>query len=536
MKEKKNIDNFFQDKFKDFEVVPDEHIWANIEEKLKEKKRRVIPFWWKISGIAASLLIGFLITNALFFNSKNGETRIVIQEKKSTKIENSKNENQAVVANEINTSEDKSNPNNLSKDHSKSTLNNSETNKNSNRNSLDTNKDQVNINNAIVASEVKSSRNKSTRDSKTTQNKTIKYADDIVYEAGKKKKGNINPNESKSKKETSLFNTNKPADSNSNPIATVEKKEVVQPKNTFENAINNNENKIVIEDKNTKNNFNQVVAENKIIDIKNIDTTKIAVVANALEELLKEKEKESKKKAESKLNRWQIATNVAPIYFSSTSGGSPLDSKFVSNDKKYEPSYSYGLGVNYALNKKWSIRTGVNSLAFEYNTNDVVFFQNTNASRIQNVKSNLQGSLIEIQNKSSVIPPEVGLNSAVIEKYDGSINQKMGYLEIPLEMSYQLVDKKFGLQIISGFSSLILNQNSVAVQSNGQVITIGEATNLNDIHFSGNVGFGVRYRFLKSFNANLNPMFKYQFNTFSNDSGNFKPYLFGLYTGISYTF
>jgi hypothetical protein len=103
-------------------------------------------------------------------------------------------------------------------------------------------------------------------------------------------------------------------------------------------------------------------------------------------------------------------------------------------------------------------------------------------------------------------------------------------------MSYQLVDKKFGLQIISGFRSLILNQNSVAVQSNGQVITIGEATNLNDIHFSGNVGFGVRYRFLKSFNANLNPMFKYQFNTFSNDSGNFKPYLFGLYTGISYTF
>jgi hypothetical protein len=163
-------------------------------------------------------------------------------------------------------------------------------------------------------------------------------------------------------------------------------------------------------------------------------------------------------------------------------------------------------------------------------------FAAVSASPIQNVKSNLQGSLIEIQNKSSATPPEIGLNSAVIEKYDGSINQKMGYLEIPLEMSYQLVDKKFGLQIISGFSSLILNQNSVAVQSNGQVITIGEATNLNDIHFSGNVGFGVRYRFLKSFNANLNPMFKYQFNTFSNDSGNFKPYLFGLYTGISYTF
>jgi len=536
MKEKKNIDNFFQDKFKDFEVVPDEHVWVNIEEKLKEKKRRVIPFWWKLSGIAASLLIGLLLTNALFFNSSNGVTRIVIQEKKPTTIENSKNENQAVVANEINSSEDKSNQKNLTKDNSISTLNNSEKNKIGNRNSLEAKKDQVINNNAIVTSEVKSSRNKSNLNSKTTSNKSIKYPDGIVYEAGEKKKGNLNPNGLKSKKETSLFNTNKPTESNSNPIATIERKEVIQPKNAFGKVINNNENKISIEDKDTKNNSNQVVTENKIIDIKNIDTTKIAVVANALEELLKEKEKESKKKAESKLNRWQVATNVAPIYFSSTSGGSPLDSKFVSNDKKYEPSYSYGLSVNYALNKKWNIRTGVNSLAFEYNTNDVVFFQNTNASPIQNVKSNLQGSLIEIQNKSSATPPEIGINSAVIEKYDGSINQKMGYLEIPLEMSYQLVDKKFGLQIISGFSSLILNQNSVAVQSNGQVITIGEATNLNDIHFSGNVGFGVRYRFLKSFNANLNPMFKYQFNTFSNDSGNFKPYLFGLYTGISYTF
>lgn len=508
MKEKKNIENFFQDKFKDFEVAPDEHIWANIEEKLKEKKRRVIPFWWKLSGIAASLLIGFLITNALFFSNQIRENNVVIQEKKSTKIEknksgNSINKNQAVVATQVTSSNDKSNQNNLSQSISNSTLNNSE--KNMQR---------------------------------------------IVY-SPKKNKDNSAINKIKSKKQESFIPKNNDSDVANHQMATsnLDEKEPVQHKdnsvqNNLEKAIVNNEKELIktggepkntIENK-TQNTTNQIVAENKIIDIKNIDTTKIAVVANALEELLKEKEKESKKKAESKLNRWQVATTVAPIYFSSTSGGSPLDSKFVSNDKNYEPSFSYGLGVNYALNKKWNIRTGVNSLAFEYNTNDVVFFQNTNASQIQNVKSNLQGSLIEIQNKNSVTSPEVGLNSAVIEKFDGSINQKMGYLEIPLEMSYQIIDKKLGVQITSGFSSLILNQNSVAVQSNGQIITIGEATNLNKIHFSGNVGFGVRYRFLKSFNANVNPMFKYQINTFSNDSGNFKPYMFGLYTGVSYTF
>ena len=35
MKEKKNIDRLFQEKFKDFEHTPKEDVWKNIAEKLK---------------------------------------------------------------------------------------------------------------------------------------------------------------------------------------------------------------------------------------------------------------------------------------------------------------------------------------------------------------------------------------------------------------------------------------------------------------------------------------------------------------------
>jgi len=70
MSERKNIDRLFQEKFKDFEVDPSEDIWVNIETKLDEKKkRRVIPFWWKFSGVAAVLLIGFWIANSSFQSS-----------------------------------------------------------------------------------------------------------------------------------------------------------------------------------------------------------------------------------------------------------------------------------------------------------------------------------------------------------------------------------------------------------------------------------------------------------------------------------
>ena len=66
MSEKKNIERLFQEKFKDFEAIPSPEVWDNIEAKLKEKKkRRVIPLWFKLSGVAAILLIGFMIGDGI---------------------------------------------------------------------------------------------------------------------------------------------------------------------------------------------------------------------------------------------------------------------------------------------------------------------------------------------------------------------------------------------------------------------------------------------------------------------------------------
>ena len=35
---------------------------------------------------------------------------------------------------------------------------------------------------------------------------------------------------------------------------------------------------------------------------------------------------------------------------------------------------------------------------------------------------------------------------------------------------------------------------------------------------------------------NLEPTFKYQLNAYDNTSGNFNPYIIGVYTGFSYKF
>jgi len=59
MKEQKNIDRLFQERFKDFDVSPDPAVWNKIHSELhnNKKKRRVIPIWWRKRWIRSLMVI-----------------------------------------------------------------------------------------------------------------------------------------------------------------------------------------------------------------------------------------------------------------------------------------------------------------------------------------------------------------------------------------------------------------------------------------------------------------------------------------------
>ncbi|WP_395078005.1 outer membrane beta-barrel protein [Flavobacterium sp.] len=299
-------------------------------------------------------------------------------------------------------------------------------------------------------------------------------------------------------------------------------------------------------EKNTDLNENKstrIVSNNTELNYKNPkDSIALAeIIENPLDKILKEKqakEKIEEKPMAEKLNKWKVRPNVAPM-FMNASGGSPIHEIFGDNKKDYENNLSIGLGVDYALSNKFSVRTGVNKFDLGYNTNDIVFYADLSAKNtisknnpIQtiNMKGDAQNMVIE--DKKTGKSNELATQS----KDEGYLNQRFGYFEIPVEVSYKLIDKKFGIQIITGLSTLFLNNNQVSIVSAGRSTILGEANNLNKIHFSSNIGLGFKYSFWKSFEANFEPTFKYQINTFNDNSGNFNPYLVGLYSGISYRF
>ena len=520
MKDKKNLYRLFQEQFKDFEEIPPEIVWKNIEAELtKKRKRRIIPFWYKLSGVAALLIFGFLGTRALLNQSKIETTNPVVIEEK---INSSTNENIIVDSDDKNTRDE---------------LNSSDTglkNDNPVNKKPPFSKDEAVANeNSKKSYEKESQQNSNTNKLNNKENTGLvsNFSDNDKKSIIQKEKNKTNLNKTNDENSKTFSETEKDiVNANLNNQKTIEIKESEKNKSEFltEKNIIKNDKQFVLEDHSSeidKNKIDSVAAATLIATNKELNT---------LGELLKEKEKDQKPKVEPKENKWQITSNLAPVYLGSSSNGSPIDSQFANNSKEYQNTMSYGLGVNYDVSKKLTLRTGINKVNFEYLTNDVEFFASLEGRQMASLSTttSANAATIVVQDASFASSTDTSIGW----RQQGAIEQSMEYYEIPLELSYKVINKKFGIDVIGGFSTLLLNNNNLMVVSDGFSAELGKANNLSSVHFSTNVGLGFRYKFWKSFQANFEPTFKYQLNTFSSNDGGFKPYFIGLYSGLSYRF
>ncbi len=236
---------------------------------------------------------------------------------------------------------------------------------------------------------------------------------------------------------------------------------------------------------------------------------------------------------QTKEKRWSIAYNVAPIYFSSFgSSKSPIDNKFENNSTSGKANISHGIKITFKLNNKFSVQSGVNLVDMGYKTNNVFLPTGITAVRL----SDISGTRVNTPSKSASLEQRYSRQSPITKGNTGSIDQLFGYIEVPLEIKYQLTDGKLGLNIVGGFSTLFLNKNELLIEVDGFKTSIGEATNLRDINFSGNIGMDIDYLIHKNLYINVSPMLKVQTNTFSKNTGDFQSYYLGIYTGLNFKF
>ena len=228
-------------------------------------------------------------------------------------------------------------------------------------------------------------------------------------------------------------------------------------------------------------------------------------------------------------NKFSVATIFAPIYFSSFGDGSGVGDQFKDNPVSGNSSYSYGVKFAYQLTNKFSLQSGVNLINLGYTTNNVYV---TPGVAIVGF-SNLSSSPVLARSEDLANSKDNGINT-----FDniGSLNQVFGYIEIPVELKYSVVDGKLGVNLVGGFSTLLLNRDEVFVETNNFSQSLGSSNNLRSVNFSGNFGVDVDYSIRKNLYINVSPMFKMHTNTFSRNSGSLQPYYLGVYTGLNYKF
>jgi hypothetical protein len=508
MSDKKNIDRLFQEKLKDFEATPSIVVWDNIANELKSNDgyKKAIPIWVKITSIAAGLVLLFSLGNMVFNTSES------IPEEKIVNTDSISDVNNSAVSNSNDLKEDNGKSSNIANEElQKSNIKSpSELLNKPSEKSNPVVKNKIENTNTVASN--KKAASKSKVDALSLNNKILEKNKSTILA-----KNENNANQIKSKDSTSDL---RDVNSDLNEL------NKVKTQNTDIASSNNPK-------KETTTANNETISGNITdVELNNEDGLSITeAIAASNEDNIEEEDKEE-------IDRWEVAPNIAPVYFNTLGTGSSIHDQFNNNSKTGDVNMSYGVSASYAINKKLRVRTGIHKVNLGYSTNDIVVYNNIQPAPINPLLRNIafneasQGvSFISVDEFNFGQVPGVLSN-----RINASIDQKLGFLEIPLELQYNLSSNKLGVSVIGGVSALFLDTNEIYSTQDGATNLLGKATNVNNTSYSANLGLGLDYRISKKVNLNLEPVFKYQLNTFNNTSGNFKPYFIGVYTGFSFKF
>lgn len=483
MKDKKDIDKIFQEGFENLDLSPSPQVWENIQAELKkESDRKVIPLWMRLGGVAALIAVLLSVGNWVF-DPLNSDQPAITQENVEQidqEIEGTIDESQKIDETQI-VAVSASEKENADRDKTRKTD--------------DTKKAARTIADENTQVAKSSSDKKDTQTSPDREDKNIPIANEGIAKE----------------------------------ISKEGRKASVEKEDTHQQQFNRNEKAIANE--HTK----EVRVEDDVAD--KIDERPSIMDAIAAQESIASADEKSKTKPE---NRWSVTPNLAPVYYNSFGSGSSIDPDLDFNPQKGDVNMSYGVNLSYAFNDRLSVRTGLNNVDLSYSTSDIVIATGPVSRGLEGVDYGGKNVVVTAVSRKSLTQgtPNGEFDGLNLKSSAGNARliQSINYYEVPVELQYALIDKRIGVNLIGGVSTLFLGENEISVRSDNFSDVLGSANNLSNVSFSTNVGVGLNYKLSKRFLFNIEPTFKYQLNPYSDSSVGFKPYYLGVYSGLSFKF
>lgn len=261
--------------------------------------------------------------------------------------------------------------------------------------------------------------------------------------------------------------------------------------------------------------------------------------------------------------RWTVGAQVSPEYNVSRSKHSQVYASNMLGSGSNPVDLGAGISVEYKKGKRWSVQSGVyysgmgqtsgNSGFSNKNLSGLIEMDANRGSEYFNAPVNIdpKSSQMTMNTTAGVIefnklplgmelaanPEDKSMvsNAAVVS--DARFIQNFEYLEIPLYLRYTILDSRFDVEMLGGFSSNFLVGNNTYIENNSGKNHIGSTKDMETLNYSGTLGVGLKYGLSKRFYLNVEPRIKYYLNSLnSNSAVTYKPYTVGVFTGLSYEF
>lgn len=244
---------------------------------------------------------------------------------------------------------------------------------------------------------------------------------------------------------------------------------------------------------------------------------------------------DSKKESFKKVNNWTLSAGVAPVFTSQKQGGNYT----LSQNTTAENSISEALMVGYKINKRIVVKSGVIYNQLRQVTKNVEYSPTTLTSGMLVRTSQATPSGNVNFKKGIALNSENGFSSfnASLSGYQPELKQEFGYIEIPVQATYKIINHKFNMGVTGGISANILVGNKAGLFENGQRVNSGETANLRDVTYSGAMGLELGYDLGNRITLTVEPRVKHFINSLSsNKTVDFKPNQLDIITGVTYSF
>lgn len=242
---------------------------------------------------------------------------------------------------------------------------------------------------------------------------------------------------------------------------------------------------------------------------------------------------------------WKIAGSVGPVLASNTNSNfknfNTYDNTAVMSQSLAERSpstnsvsFSSGMNVDYNIIKRFSLGTGLYYSRTGQYLNDDAFISSYDYKGILPVQTKY--GLVQLnQNTFSTTNLDMPMES--FSTVDRQLEQVFEYIEIPVNLKYTLIDKRFKTDIFSGLSQNILVGNKVIYREGINSKNVGKTGNMRTVYFSSHLGLSLQYRINSNFWLHLDPAMRYPLQSLSRDDATrVYPLSFTVYSGLAYRF